>query len=101
MKYPKKWSREEVRFRMETDNRWLFRGLVAIYNKQTADEKSEAITRHENGVGFGGVDANILSSFARQYLERGFLTPKQVHICRTKMLKYAGQLAKIANGEIP
>ena len=93
----KKWTKEEIRFNMETDNKWLFRGLIAIYNRQTQDEKNEAITVHENGVGFGGADANILSSFAKQYGERGFLTKNQIDICRKKMLKYSGQLAKIAN----
>lgn len=97
---PKKWTKEEIRFKMETNNDWLFRGLKAIYKRQTQDEKLEAITRHENGVGFGGADANILSSFAIQHEEKGFLTRKQIGICRKKMLKYAGQLAKIANGEI-
>lgn len=96
----KKWTKEEIRFKLETNNIWLFRGLLAIYMKQTQDEKIDAITKHENGVGFGGADANILSSFARQYSSNGFLTAKQIDLCRKKMLKYAGQLAKIANGVI-
>lgn len=85
---------------MELSNEWLYRGLLAIYNYQTEDEKTSEITKHDNMVGFNGVDSNILSSFAKSYKNYGRLSPAQLVICRKKMLKYAGQLAKIANGEI-
>lgn len=97
---PKKWTKEEIKFKLETENPWLLRGLLAIYDRQTADEKQSELTKHENGVGFGGADANILSSFARQYRSRGFLTGTQMILARKKMQKYAGQLAKIANGVV-
>jgi hypothetical protein len=100
-KAPKKWNKEKIRFMLETDNRWLFKGLMAIYNRQTEDEKATELTHHHNMIGFNGVDANLLTSYAKQYKERGFLTKGQIDWCRKKMLKYAGQLAKIANGEIP
>lgn len=97
---PKKWKKEEIRFRLETNNDWLIRGLLAIYDRQTQDEKSSEITVHENGIGFNGVDANLLSSYARYYREEGWLSKKQIEYARKKMLKYAGQLARIANGEV-
>jgi hypothetical protein len=37
---------------------------------------------------------------ARFYKDRGFLSPKQLMHVRKKMLKYSGQLAKIANKKI-
>lgn len=96
----KKWTKEEIRFNLETNNVWLFRGLLAIYDRQTEDEKSSELTKHENMVGFNGVDSNILTSFAKHYKQHGWLSKKQIEITRRRMLKYAGQLTKIAQKEI-
>lgn len=96
----KKWTKDEIKAKLASDDKWLYRGLVAIFNKQTADEKVAGRTDYDNGIGFNGADAEILTSFAMQYIERGFLTPKQKEITRKKMLKYAGQLTKITNGEV-
>ena len=57
-------------------------------------------THEHNGVGFNGIDGGIMSSFSEFYKKTGFLTYKQMKIARKKMLKYAGQLTKIANGEV-
>ena len=81
---------------MEKSVKWLYKAIVAIYNGQTQDEKVTQATSHDNGIGFNGCDAFILSSFAEQINVRGFLTPKQIEIARKKMKKYAGQLARIA-----
>lgn len=94
----KKWTKEEIREKMATDGRWLIRGLLAIYDRQTADEKSMGATVEDNGIGFNGVDAEILTSIAMNYKTRNFISPKQLAIVQKKMVKYAGQLAKIANG---
>lgn len=100
MTTPFKWTKEAIKARLEKDDKWLARGLLAIYGRQTAEEQDCGQTVEVNGIGFNGADAEILTSFALQYKERGFLTPKQLEIARKRMLKYAGQLAKIANGEI-
>lgn len=97
---PKKWKAEEIRHRMELSNKWLIQGLMAIYKRQTDDERSSEVTKHENSVGFNGPDSNVLTRMAKWYEQRGFLGKNQLAKCREKMLKYSGQLAKIANGEI-
>lgn len=96
----KKWKAEEIRFNMETNNKWLIHGLLAIYKRQTDDEQNAEITAHQNSVGFNGPDANVLTRMAKWYQQHGFLGKKQIDKCREKMLKYSGQLALIANGEI-
>ncbi len=96
----KKWSKEEIAYKMETDNVWLYRGLMAIYKHQTEDEKSSGITKHDNGIGFNGVDANFMTNLALFYKSYGFLTQKQLAHCRKKMKKYAKQLSNIANGVV-
>lgn len=34
MTSPTKWTREAIKTRLETDTKWLVRGLLAIYNRQ-------------------------------------------------------------------
>lgn len=96
----KKWTKEEIRHHLEMDDRWLYRGLVAIYARQTADERNDGVTKHDNSVGFSGSDSSFLSNAARFYQQHSFLTLKHRQSVRKAMLKYAGQLAKIANGLI-
>lgn len=99
-KSEKKWSREVILEMIQTNDYMLCRGIIAIWNKQTKDEQRIQDTRHYNGVGFNGVDAKFLSSIASQ-LERGKkLSSKQIYCSRKRMLKYAGQLTRIANKEI-
>lgn len=94
------WTKDEIKANIANNNNWLIRGLLAIFNNQTSDEQSAGTTTHDNGIGFNGVDAEILSSFATHYKLRGFLSPKQIQIARKKMLKYSGQLTDIANGKV-
>ena len=100
---------EMIREKLATDNRWLVRGIVAIYERQTFDEQQSLQTSHDNGVGFNGVDANIMSSFAQQIQRWEKMDPtrrypnplsdKQLAIARKKMGKYAKQLAAIAEAK--
>jgi len=84
--------RDMVSVREEAQNR----ALLAIFNGQTFEEKCDGVTIEDNGIGFSGVDADILTSFAEQFLRRQFLSPKQRAILAKKMPKYAGQLWQIA-----
>lgn len=94
------YTTEFIREKMATDDRWLIRGMMAIYSKQTDNEKRVQETRELNGVGLNGVDGQIMSSIAEFYSNRNYITPKQAVIVRKKMMKYAGQLARIANKEV-
>ena len=85
-----------IREQLATNERWALSGLLRIYSYQTESEQATLSTRDENGVGFNGVDAELLSSFAEQYKERGRLSPKQMGLLMSKMPKYAGQLEKIS-----
>lgn len=93
----KVWTKDEIKDHMKNEDAWLYRGILAIYNRQTDNEQFSGETHDSNGVGFNGVDAPIMSSFAEFLKKTGFLTEKQQVIARKKMMKYAGQLASIAN----
>ena len=96
----KKWKKEEIKELLEKNNVAVIKGLIRIYELQTDSEREWETTTEDNGVGFTGVDGEILTSIANQFLKYGSVTEKQFAIVKKKMSKYAGQLAKIANGEI-
>ena len=94
------WTREEIANKIATDLKWLCGGILAIWNRQTEDEKNTEETRHHNGVGFNGRDARFLSSIAQQINQGRRLSEKQTVAARKAMVKYTGQLTKIANKKI-
>lgn len=91
------WTIEEIKSLLETNNAFLARAIVKIYERQTEDEQQADMTGHNNSIGFNGIDAFILSKFAKFFMERKFLSPKQIVVARKKMMKYAKQLTTIAN----
>ena len=84
-----------IRERLILDPDAALEALVAIYSQQTDREQASAATIEDNGVGFTGVDAEILSSFAKQYQVRHRLSPKQLKLVMRKMPKYAGQIRQL------
>lgn len=91
------WDAKTIKQNLVASDKWAVRGLIAIYDFQTVDERNSNLTVHKNGVGFNGCDSEILTSFAKFYLDRGFLSPKQMTILKKKIQKYSGQLCEIAN----
>lgn len=83
---------EHLRQRLASDPRWALRALIRIYQNQTADEQAHDATIERNGIGFSGPDAEILSSYARQYLRRWSLSPKQMNLLQRKIPSYARQI---------
>jgi hypothetical protein len=98
-KNKKVWKIEEIRSLLEKNEIMVKRSVVEIYNNQTSEEKLTGETKENNGVGFNGVDAYIMSSFARQIIEKNFLSKKQMIIAKKKIKKYARQLTEIANNK--
>lgn len=82
--------------KLGTDPRWALRGLLRIYKEQTPQEQDYEVSAYDNGVGFSGVDAEILTSFAKQYERRGRLSEKQMALVFKKMPKYGSQLLKLS-----
>ena len=87
---------EYVREMLKTNEVWMYRGLIAIYEKQTFDEQQSKDTTHSNGVGFTGSDAAFLSSMAQAYLDNRFFTDRMKAGVKKAMPKYARQLVAIA-----
>ena len=85
---------EQLRHRLASSDRWALRALMRIYQNQTADEQCREATIERNGIGFTGPDAEILTSFARQYQRRGVLSERQMIILRRRIPAYARQIVQ-------
>jgi hypothetical protein len=84
------WLRELL----SEDRGCMLWSLIRVYDWQTEDEKNSEMTSHLNKIGFSGVDAEILTSYSKQFLNRKSLSPKQLELAHKKMPKYAAQLIK-------
>ena len=91
-----------LKAQLATRPQQAIKGLMRIYSNQTETEQSSGEVIVNNGIGFVGVDSEILTSFAKQYERKGSLSEKQMTILYKKMPKYANQLisAAIAKGKI-
>lgn len=87
-----------IRQQLQTNDNWVMRALVSIWNKQTEDEKQVKDTKHHNGVGFNGRDAEFLSSLAERVNAGHALSFRQMAAVRKSIVKYSGQLRRIADG---
>ena len=86
---------EFLKNKLTHDKVWAAAALLRIYDNQTSDEQRCEITRHENGIGFTGSDARLLTRFAEWYKTHGWLSEKQMKWVFSKMGKYAAQISKM------
>lgn len=93
----KTWTKDEILALLAERDAAVARALVALYERQTADEQSALITTHHNKMGFNGLDARFGSELARKVLKGWTLSPKQLAAARKMLRKYAGQLVLVAN----
>ena len=70
------WNKEKIQALLEKNDEAVYRALMKIYDRQTADEQEYQDTTEYNTVGFTGVDGHILSSFAEYYKKWGKLSEK-------------------------
>ena len=96
-KITKKQIKEYVRTQLGSNPNWAKHALIKIFEFQTAEEQEMESTHDHNGVGFTGIDGEILSSFAKQLQKGGFLSPKQMDLLHKKMPKYWKQIIDISN----
>lgn len=97
-------SKQVIIHALATNDRALYKALVLLNARQTADEQSSETTRYTNGRGFNAAHAKRGTSMAKFFLRAGFLTPKQKAWWRAPEAKggamriaiYAGQLMEEA-----
>ena len=80
----KVWTKEEIRDNLIKNDNWVYRGVVAIYDKQTFDEQAVGETKHHNGVGFRVPIPNISRQYSRATVTLGV---PGAHLCSRLSLK--------------
>ena len=83
-----------------TNDKALYRAIIAIYNNQTKTEQNIQSTTEHNGIGFSGTDAEFMSSLAVRIQSRRQLTTGQIMVARKIMPKYWKQLMVISKNNI-
>ncbi len=97
-------TREQIIEALRTNDRALYKALVLLNARQTADERASETTRYTNGRGFNAAHAKRGTSMANFYQRTGFLTPRQRAWWRApegrggqmRIAIYAGQLLEEA-----
>jgi len=89
-----------IKAKLENEDEFLKRCVIVLFGYQEADEKAAKHTMHENGMGFNKADGNYLSDMALVYkncydLSDPSVATEQLPEVRRRMLKYAGQLARV------
>tara|TARA_R100000734_G_C3288255_1_gene80540 strand:- start:84 stop:458 length:375 start_codon:yes stop_codon:yes gene_type:complete len=90
-------TRDYLKEQLAVNDKWIKKALIEILSNQTDDEVTNECTSNLNGIGFTGADAEILTSFAKQLMRRGYLSTKQMEITRRKMPKYWKQIMGICD----
>lgn len=99
MKVTKKRQKEFLKDKLSSNSKWALKALLTIYKNQTDEEQEVGHTYYNNGIGFSGVDSQILSSFAEQYLNKGYLSNKQMSILFKNIPKYWSQVLEVSDQE--
>lgn len=99
------WTQEEIKAVLQNaegttggkPNRYLiYRMLQGLYQKQTTHEQAAEYTSDKNNVGFNAYDATLLTNVAKTSLAYQNLTICQAAMVGRRLVKYAGQLERIA-----
>lgn len=93
------WTKPRIANLLQTNNRAVERALIAIYKRQTADEKAVQHTRHNNGQGFSAAHARKGTYYARWCLAGKSLTGDHLVKARLMAMHYIGQLVEVSNSK--
>jgi hypothetical protein len=89
--------RDFVKKQLCTNKKWALHALEVIAANQTSVEFENEQTTERNNIGFNGRDAKILTSFAKQYETRKYLSENQMRALYSMMPKYWQQVVNAAN----
>ena len=90
-------TRDYIESLLRTNDKAVARALVVLYNRQTADEQNQEITKHRNGRGFRPCHAHMGTSMAEFYKRNSYLSPKQIAYWRMPQKNGKGRLEIYAN----
>ena len=89
------WSKESIQSLLSSNDKAVCRALLQLYRRQTPGEQSSHSTQVANDSGFTASDAPTLTKLARR-VERGIpLSPAEISLARTRLMKYTRQLLEV------
>jgi hypothetical protein len=91
------WDKEKIKQLILTNDEAVERGMVAIYRRQTQDEKQVKATKHNNTIGFSSAHSRLGSYYAQWVLSGKHLTGYHLVKARKMMMHYSRQLVEVAN----
>jgi hypothetical protein len=91
------WTEQQIIALLTCNNRAVERAILAIYDRQTQDEKRSDDTKHDNKIGFSAGDAKKGSYYARWVMSGRNLSRHHLNRARRMAVKYRRQLTEIAN----
>jgi len=86
-----------VQTQLSNNEAWASKGIVAIFNRQTAGEQQAGTAEVDNGIGFTGLDAKFAGSLAQGILKYGRVTERQRPYLFKIMPKYWAQIVSISD----
>jgi len=91
------YTKEQIQDKLRNDVRWMERGLIVLFDRQTEDEQKSDETVYNNGVGFSGCDSRYLSWVTKYLLKSSLNHLSGVHIEKVgkKLPKYWKQILDI------
>lgn len=95
----KTWTEAEIREGLQNQDAWVKRALLVLYEFQSPEERKERKNLLKDGAGFDSADVATLTSFVVFYQKYHYFTNHQIQESRKRLLKYAGQLVKLANAK--
>lgn len=93
------FTKEQVEHAIMTNAEQTEKAILALYKRQTTEEKLEHVSFKRNKIGFNATDASIGSNLARWLLTGKHFTDAQLNVARRMLKKYVKQLTRIANGK--
>jgi hypothetical protein len=89
------YTKEQIKENLSTNPKWIERGIVVLYQRQTEDEKRSGNTITENRIGFNSSDSRYLSYCAKWVLGGNPLNEKHLKKCGKMLPKYWKQIMDI------
>ncbi len=86
------YTKEFIKDKLANDVRWMERGVLVLFERQTLDEQKVKDTRENNGVGFTGVDGRYLSWVATWLRKGNHLSGHHIEKVGKKLPKYWKQI---------
>jgi hypothetical protein len=91
------WNKGKIASLLGSNNLAVERAILALYKRQTQDEKCNGATKHSNGVGFSAAHSKLGTYYAKWLLSGHRLSGNHFVKAREITFHYLGQLVEIAN----